>query len=503
MNIADAIFDHARERPDHPALEDDDRVFTYAELAALVVSVSTALRTRGIASGDFVGVALPDSIGHVAVLYALAKIGVASVAIEETELEKDKLAALCGISAKAAITRNDTVSIPGVATIPADELFRDLTGARGPKPLPAPDNDRDLTLTIAQSSGTTGEPKRLLITHNQMIGICRRLSGMLALTPADRYLHISPLRYYSARRRCMAVLTLGATMVFCPSGAVSECLQHISTRNITYVHFTATHLRALLAGVQGVTPRWPNLKMVVGAAPTTLEERRLARRRLTPRFFDVFATNEVGHLALASPMDQVTYPESVGRLVSGIDAQIVGEDGSPLPSGEIGEIGFRGEGFPQAYHDNPQATRRHFRDGWFYPGDLAALNREGYIFLKGRADDVINRAGVKYYPGEVEAVLLSHHSIRDAAVIGGPHALLGEVSVAFLVSERSVKSDEVQRFCQERIAMYKVPHYVFFVSELPRVAAGKTDKKKLRLAFQRYLETKGAVVPLAQPSNRT
>jgi long-chain acyl-CoA synthetase len=301
----------------------------------------------------------------------------------------------------------------------------------------------------------------------------------------------------------MAILTLGATMALYKSSPVSASLQGRSSRKITYVHFTATHLRSLLAVAEGDRPRWPDLKLAVGAAPSTAEERRLARRLLTPHLYEVFGTNEVGHLAVASPADQDTYPESVGRLVPGIEAQIVGENGLTLPFGETGEIGFWGESFPQGYHNNPQATQRHFRDGWFYPGDLAALNRDGYIFLKGRADDVINRAGVKYYPGEVEAVLLSHPSIRDVAVIGGPHGLLGEVSVAFLVCERSVGSDEIQQFCKDRIAMNKAPHYVFFLSELPRVAAGKTDKKMLRLAFQRYLETRAAVTPLVQPRDRT
>jgi acyl-coenzyme A synthetase/AMP-(fatty) acid ligase len=490
MNIANAIFDHARERPDSPALEDDERRVTYAELAALIAHASMALHRHGIARGDFTILALPDSIKHVAVLYAVAKIGAVSVSVDETEVQEDKSATHCGFTAKAVIAKSDAVTIPGVATIPVDALFRDRAVGESSKSLPAESDDCDLTLTIAESSGTTGAPKQLLITHDQMARVCRRLIDMLALTPADRYLQLTPLRYYSARRRCIAVLTLGATVVFCPPSTVSASLQRITDRGITYVHFTATHLRALLAFVRGDEPQWPNVKMVVGAAPTAAEERRLARRKLTPQLYEVFAANEVGHLALASPVDQDTHPESVGRLVAGIEAQIVGGNGLPLPFGATGEIGFRGAGFPQAYHNNSQATDRHFRDGWFYPGDLAALNPDGYIFLKGRADDVINRAGVKYYPGEVEAVLLSHPSVRDVAVIGGPHALLGEVTVAFLVIDGKLSAEEIQAFCRGRMAAHKTPHNVFFTAELPRVATGKTDKKKLRDSFSQYLATR-------------
>jgi acyl-CoA synthetase (AMP-forming)/AMP-acid ligase II len=204
---------------------------------------------------------------------------------------------------------------------------------------------------------------------------------------------------------------------------------------------------------------------------------------------EIYGTNETNTLAMATPDDQDRYPDSNGRLVAGIEAQVVDESGSFLRFGEIGQIRVRGRYFPCEYSGNPEATARHFRDGWFYPGDLATMNEEGYVFLKGRIDDVINNAGAKYFPAEVEAVLLAHPSVVDAAVIGGPHTQFGEVSVAYVVRSANLTPKELYKFCEGKIAMYKAPAWVFFLEALPRVATGKPDKKKLRETFRHYLKT--------------
>jgi len=172
---------------------------------------------------------------------------------------------------------------------------------------------------------------------------------------------------------------------------------------------------------------------------------------------------------------------------------VVDENEAPLPLGEIGRIRFRGPSYFPREYDNPEATARHFRDGWFYPGDVAVMNDERYVFLKGRADDVINNAGVKYHPAEVEAVLLSHPGVVDAAVIAGPHAVFGEVSVACVVRSGNVTPGDLGKFCAGRIALHKAPAWYWFLDELPRIATGKADKKKLKEMFRRQLDSRSAV----------
>ena len=165
---------------------------------------------------------------------------------------------------------------------------------------------------------------------------------------------------------------------------------------------------------------------------------------------------------------------------------MLGEDGRVLPPGEVGLVGFRGEGLPSEYVGNEEATQRAFRDGWYYPGDLAAIDGDGFIFFKGRADDVINYEGVKFYPIEVERALLAHPAVAEAAVFGWPHSRRGEVAVAFVVATASLTVPELQEFCCRHIAAYKVPAWIGFVEKMPKNSAGKIMKARLKETFREW-----------------
>lgn len=491
MNIVDPIFVHAHERPNHPAVEDGDRIVTYSELAALVDHAVAELQTLGIKLGDIVVVALPDTAGHVVALFALAKLGAVSFSLDERSLDSEKSRAIEGLIVKAAIVASGAPRFLDLLSIPLDAIIKGTTSA---KPAAGaitdlPSFDADQPAMVVQSSGTTGEPKRLFVTHRQLADRNRPRIAMHDLNSAERFLQVPYLRFSWGRDGAIVVIMLGGTIVLNHATTADDYLRYFTDHGITYVTLTPYHLRLIMSRVSANEPLWPRLKIVVASAPLMPSERTLARRRLTPQFVEIYGANEVSTLALAKPEDQDRYPESIGRLVDGIEAQVVDGNGSPLPFGEIGQIRFRGPSyFPREYTGNPEATARQFKDGWFYPGDLAAMNEDGYVFLKGRADDVINNAGAKYFPAEVEAVLSSHPAVAEVTVVGGPHPQCGEVTVAYVVRSSAVSPDELFRFCEGRIAMYKAPYWVFFLDEIPRVPAGKPDKKKLKETFRRYLE---------------
>ncbi len=171
---------------------------------------------------------------------------------------------------------------------------------------------------------------------------------------------------------------------------------------------------------------------------------------------------------------------SFARLADGVEAEIVDADDHPLPPGEVGLVRFRGDGYPTGYLDDPEATARAFRDGWFYPGDLATLNDQGYLFFKGRADDVINNGGAKFYPIEVETVLLAHPAVSEAAVFAWPHPRLGQTAAACVVTRAPVSKRALQEFCAERLAGYKVPQLIAKLRELPKNPMGKVLKSELK-----------------------
>ena len=215
----------------------------------------------------------------------------------------------------------------------------------------------------------------------------------------------------------------------------------------------------------------------------------MARQKVTPHLFEIYACNEVGLFSVSSPADQENPTEAVGRVIPEVEAQIVDNEHRALPAGAVGQIRFRGDGYPASYRRNPEADALFFRDGWFYPGDHASIDEEGYVFLRGRSDDAISSEGVLYYPKEVENVLALHPAVEEVSVFGWPHVQTGEVAIAFVVRETPVTWEALHAFCSDRMAGYKVPAWYEFPSELPRSALGKVVKSRLKEIFAEHLRS--------------
>lgn len=307
----------------------------------------------------------------------------------------------------------------------------------------------------------------------------------LGLTWQDRYLAVVRMSFFWEREVCLAHFCLGATIIVNRASSLEDLVTSVGADRITSLALTPTHLASLLNYPTDKNPLFQSVQaMFVGSAPLTHQKRILVRQRLTPNFYEQLGTNEAGLLVMGTPADQDAKPDAIGRVVDGVEAKVVGTDGRTLRPGEVGLVGFRGESFPTEYVGNPDATEHAFRDGWFYPGDLAAIDADGYFFFKGRADDVINNEGAKFYPIEVEKALLSHSAVAEAAVFGWPHPRHGEVAVAVVVKTKEVTAKALGRFCRQHISAYKVPHWVVFVKELPKNQAGKVLKTQLKEMFR-------------------
>ncbi|MDP6819790.1 MAG: AMP-binding protein [Alphaproteobacteria bacterium] len=255
----------------------------------------------------------------------------------------------------------------------------------------------------------------------------------------------------------------------------------------TYFERALGHLLPLLDCTRDETVLLPALKINVESAPLSHSARLAARRQLTPHFLESYGTVEASLLTLARPADQDAEPDSVGRVIAEVEAEVTDRAGDRLATGEVGEIRFRGKHFPTSYQGNAEATARAFRDGWFYPGDLASINSAGYVFLKGRSDDVINNEGAKFYPIEVENILLEHPAVREVAVSGWPHARFGTVAIAFVVASSPIGEEDLQQHCLQYLAAYKTPHHVIFITEMPRNPSGKILKRQLKADLRRRL----------------
>jgi acyl-CoA synthetase (AMP-forming)/AMP-acid ligase II len=260
------------------------------------------------------------------------------------------------------------------------------------------------------------------------------------------------------------------------AGLVAE----IARTNATSVFLVPTQLRRLLELPTRALAPLRRLGLVLSSgAPLTAAERARIRDVVCANFCEYYASTEGGGVSLLRPDDQVHHGESVGRPVFGVEVEIVDNDHRPLPPGELGSLRYRGPGVATGYYRDPEASRDAFRDGWFYPGDLAQRDEQGYITLRGRSKDVIIRGGVNIHPAEIEATLTDHPQVAEAAVVPWPSSSFGEEVAAFVRLSGAVDPADLVEWCRGRLAPYKKPRRVFVVDDFPRNSAGKVVKKTL------------------------
>ena len=483
VNLAAVLDIHAARQPDHPAIVDGEVTLSYREFNAAVARAAANLVGAGIRQGDLVGVSLPDSAAYLVVQFALARCGAIFFAVEAELPAAERQHTAAMLNMKAIIADDPRLHDMGLAFIEPK-----VTNAKPRRALDPAMFEDSHPLVATQSSGTTGKPKTLIWTHEQMAIQARRHQDCLGWTTEDRYLALVKMGYFWERELCYVLLGLGATIVIPPPSDVARLIRIVERDRISILALTPAHLVPLLAHDAHAYPLFPRLKtLLVGSAPLPHERRLAVRRQLTPNFYEQLGANEVGLLVLGTPENQDARPAAIGRIASGVEAKIVDTAGKPLPPGEIGLVGFKADGFPTSYIDAPEATKRHFHEGWFYPGDLAAIDADGFFLFKGRADDVINSAGVKFYPIEVEKALMTHPAVAHVAVFGWPDERVGEVAVACVVKSGAVDVAELRAHCRSHLAPHKIPKWITFVAEMPMTSTGKIIKRKLQEVFAEHL----------------
>ncbi|MCS6930871.1 MAG: AMP-binding protein [Acetobacteraceae bacterium] len=473
MNLADALDIHARARPTHPALVEGPRHITYAEVARSVRGLAS--RLLALPPEAPVGVCLRDTAEHVLVLYALARAGRAILPMDArwTEAEKQNVAGHFGAS--LVLLEPDMACLPGLPCTTVAEL------AGWPAREVAFPREEAVPLVLSLSSGTTRRPKGPLVTHGQFLARFRTHWINLGLNARDRFLCATPLYFGGGRTFAMSVLFSGGTVAMCPPPAAPEAIVGaIAAHGITSLFLVPTQLRRLLALPDQALAPMRRLRLLFSSgAPLSREERVEIAARLCPEFFEYYASTEGGGVSLLTPADIAAHGESVGRPVFGVEVEVVDEDGRALPPGETGLLRYRGPGCATSYHRDPEASAEAFRDGWFYPGDLASLDDEGFVTLRGRRKDMIIRAGINIHPADVEAALNAHPAVGESAVVAWPSREFGEEIAAFVRLSAPAGAEELLSFARARLPRPKWPRAVFVVEDLPRNAGGKVLKREL------------------------
>ncbi len=478
MNVAAPLEHHARNRGEHPAIVHANGVLRYRELDPLVRRTASHLYALGLAQGDAVALALRDSVEHIVLLMALARAGLVILPLDWrwTAAEQERVAAHFG--AKLVLVEPGRPQ-PALRCVPVDAAWAAAV-ASAEACVAFPEGDA-LPLTMSLSSGTTGRPKGPRHLHANFLARFRVFWINLGFNAQDRYVSATPLYFGGGRTFAMLVLHMGATLHLFPPPYEPEALcEEIARSRASAVFLVPTLIRRLLALPDEKLAPLKGLRLLLSSGSALhAEERREIRRRLSRGFIEYYSSTEGGGVSYLTAEDPPQFDDSVGRPVFAVEVECVDESHRPLPPGAIGRIRYRGPAAATSYWNDPEASREAFRDGWFYPGDLGMRDEHGYLYIKGRAKDMIIRGGINIYPAEVEAVLQSHPAVADSAVVGWPSREFNEEVAAFVILKERIAPEALRALCRERLAPYKVPREVFVVDEFPRNTLGKVIKAEL------------------------
>lgn len=489
MNIADAISRHAVERPWAVAAIDGVQIVPYCILDGAIDQAAISLQQAGVKEGDTIGISMPGTALHLVVVYALGRLGAIQIdlpmmnspAARQAFVDRFNIAAVVG----------DGADLQGVKTITPLPRWLDPAPPLRRKIVP---RQPDAPFRINLSSGTTGPPKAVALTHGQYTLLFEREAAFFALKSTDRYLALVDLEFVSGLRRSLEILNAGGTVVLAPRVTDPAAICHLVDRYaITIMMLTVGTAASLLSFVPGGGLRWPTVRLLrIGSSPIPADMRAAIAERLTPHLMISYGTNHIGNVALADAALQAQHPDTVGRPTKDVEIEIVDAEHRPLPRGELGSVRIRGPGFPTAYLDDADTTARDFRDGWYYPGDLGVLTEQNDLLFKGRADDMINFDGVKIFPTEIEQELMRHPDVAEAAAFALPSQRFLQAPAAAVRLHRATDLARLLEYCRQRLGL-RAPLTLFAVHALPKNAMGKVLRRELAEIIRRQAEEEGAL----------
>ncbi len=530
MTLAEALRRVAEAHPKREALVCGETRLTYGQLWERIGRMASGLEALGVTRGDRVALGLAPGIEFASIFFATVGLGAVVMPLNPQMRPAGLLEMLRDAEARVAIfervPEEVEASLPAVHWVAAAEnpegrVSLDELLAYPPRPLPPPGGASDPgapapddLAALLYTSGTTGRPKGAMHSHRSLIAPVvasvklrelwlRRFNPGQALDMARAVMRYGTRLLRAAGRPqtflsttgwhtitglevLLQALLMGDRLVVLPRFHPREALRLVEQERVTILIAVPLAYQVMLGILEQENFDTSSLLIcATGSAPCPPHLARAIRQRFGCAVHIGFgATETAGGIAATSLADSdAEQTETVGRPMPGVEVRIVDEARRPLPPGEIGELACRFEGVMLGYHRAPERTAEVLDDeGWYYTGDLAWMDKRGYLHIVGRKKDMIIRGGQNIYPAEIEAYLTAHPKIRQAAVVGVPGAL-GEESVwAFICLEERAEMtvQEVLDYCRAGLEPFQIPSQVRFLPELPQGEPGKSQKFKLR-----------------------
>lgn len=506
--VHDLIFAAADRSPEKVAIVDTSTVparrVTYAEYADLVERIARGLVAANLRPGQVVAIFLPNSWEFCAAYHAISYIGAISTLLNPSYREREIRYQLENAAAVALITDGPLIHGVDLSGLGLKHIFYTRNGSGVVKPFssllkeranPLPSLDLDPGEAIASlpySSGTTGLPKGVMLTHANLVTNVYQSATpgeSETVTSTDVMLCFLPLYHiYGLTVGLNLMLTIGATLVLMPRFDPQRSLELLVPEGITIVPCVPpVLLNWSQQAEQGTFPREHQLRWVKsGAAPLAPELALRFTERTGLRIRQGYGMTEaspVTHFGFLEP--QLYRPTSIGYPVAMTDCRILDDYGAEVKAGERGELVMRGPQIMKGYWKAEGATQAALRDGWYWSGDVAQQDEDGFYYIVDRRKEMIKCSGFAVAPAEVESILLEHPAVRDCGVIGRPDRTTGEAPVAFVTlrepHQASAKlADELKEYVAGRITRYKQPREIIFTEFIARTPSGKILRRELR-----------------------
>jgi len=498
VSISDFILKPVGEFKHKPALIDGPtgRTLTFGEFEEAVRRTAASLAKKGFKKGDVFGIFSTNCPEYGVAFHAVAMLGGINTTVNPLYTAEEAAFQLKNSGAKFLVTSSQFVETARAAAALSkiEELFvfgeaenatpfDSLLQSDGDVPR-VEINPREDLVALPYSSGTTGLPKGVMLTHYNLIANMRQMDGLEYFHRDDTLLCVLPLFHiYGLVVVLNMGLHLGATIVTMPRFDLEQFLKLIHKYQVTLSHIVPPIVLQLVRNPIVADYDLSSLKMIFsGAAPLGAELSRECTERVGCRIrqgYGMTETSPVTHSSPPAPQDLRL--GSVGPAAPNTECKLVDfATGAELGPNQEGELWVRGPQVMKGYLNNPEATARTIdADGWLHTGDIGYADEDGHFFIVDRVKELIKYKGFQVAPAELEAVLLSHPAVADAAVIPCADDEAGEVPKAFVVLKGEASAEEIMDFVGQRLAPHKKIRYVEFISQIPKSASGKILRRVL------------------------